>query len=287
MRMSGQCWRGCSCSLWCRRTMSWGPCASPTFWPLWQQCLWWKDSRSENLPYGFFRKRSCLGKIKFLLVTFTSTRKGFALYTTEDLLEDILVPLLEELTMRFTLWKLWRGIEDFRKRRTSPQNESDTKDKTKHLNLPTLWLLTSSLIFAGAHIENHLPAPVKNLSAEEKAVIRQLSKMFPGQKKAAFKSISILFVGCLHYGAVLGAMYQSILTFTLSTEMLCPQFLSGGIMASFGAHAAWNTLANEYFLLFNIFLRLVVRLIRVVLVREKTDKCQEKAEQNTNEHIDN
>ena len=189
--------------------------------------------------------------------------------------------------MRFTLWKLWRGIEDFRKRRTSPQNESDTKDKTKRLNLPTLWLLTSSLIFAGAHIENHLPAPVKNLSAEEKAVIRQLSKMFPGQKKAAFKSISILFVGCLHYGAVLGAMYQSILTFTLSTEMLCPQFLSGGIMESFGAHAAWNTLANEYFLLFNIFLRLVVRLIRVVLVREKTDKCQEKGEQNTNEHVAN
>ena len=59
-------------------------------------------------------------------------------------------------------------------------------------------------------------------------------------------------------------------------------------MASFGAHAAWNTMSIKYFFL-NVFLRLVVRLIRVVMVmgREKTDKCQEKAEQNTNEHIDN
>ena len=267
--------------------MSWGPCASPTFWPLWQQCLWWKDSRSENLPYGFFRKRSCLGKIKFLLVTFTSTRKGFALHTTEDLLEDILVPLLEELTMRFTLWKLWRGIEDFRKRRTSPQNESDTKDKAKRRNLPTLWLLTSSLIFAGVHIGNHLPTPsaveVENLlSVEEKAeFVRSLSEEFPEHNSAFFESIPNQLADLTYrFAPVLRAMSHLIVAFTLSTEVFCPQFLSGWIMASFGAHAAWNTLTG-YFLL-NFFLRLVVRLIRVILGmgRKKTDTCQERTEQN-------
>ena len=214
----------------------------------------------------------------------TSNRKCFALYTTVGLL----VPLLEELAIRFTFWKLWKGVEDFvRKKRTSPQNESDTKDKAKRRNLPTLWLLTSSLIFAGVHIGNHLPTPsaveVENLlSVEEKAeFVRSLSEEFPEHNSAFFESIPNQLADLTsRFAPVLRAMSHLIVAFTLSTEVFCPQFLSGWIMASFGAHAAWNTLTG-YFLL-NFFLRLVVRLIRVILGmgRKKTDKCQERTEQN-------
>ena len=200
----------------------------------------------------------------------------------------LLMPLLEELAIRFTFWKLWKGVEDFvRKKRTSPQNESDTKDKAKRRNLPTLWLLTSSLIFAGVHIGNHLPTPsaveVENLlSVEEKAeFVRSLSEEFPEHNSAFFESIPNQLADLTYrFAPVLRAMSHLIVAFTLSTEVYCPQFLSGGIMVSFGAHAAWNTLTG-YFLL-NFFLRLVVRLIRVILGmgRKKTDTCQERTEQN-------
>lgn len=175
------------------------------------------------------------------------TDNGFALYTSVGLL----VPLVEELAIRFTFWKLWKRIEGtIRKRPKSAKN-----DESKGQNPSSLWMRASSLIFAGVHIGNHLPAT---------AVAGTLTDR-------AENVVDLLVDYECRFAPVLRAMYQSILAFTLSTKVFCPQFLNGGIMASFGAHAAWNVLTVEY-CIFNILFRLIMKLARFRMGRTRNER---------------
>ena len=204
-------------------------------------------SRKDQVPHDFS----------------TSTSKGFALYTTVGLL----VPLLEELAIRFTFWKLWKGIEHLvrKERTTSPQNDLDSESKGQ--NIPTLWLLASSLIFAGVHIGNHLPATA-------------VGTLIPDRMTDRAENVVDLWVDYeCRFAPVLRAMYQSILAFTLSAKVFCPQFLNGGIMASFGAHAAWNVLTVEYCLV-NILFRLITRFARIKNGRAKNEPMSSESRTN-------
>jgi membrane protease YdiL (CAAX protease family) len=148
-------------------------------------------------------------------------------------------PLIEEIIFRFMFDRLQRGVGG----KTKP------KESTSRIRRYPAWVLTSSLLFAGAHISNWGFAESKSPLVER----FQGSRLTDNQK-------------------VMGAVGQYAGSLFMSLEVLSPLYLQAGLAASFGAHLLWNTYGVV--MLFSPFileLFLVRRLLRSFR-RVKEDK---------------
>mmetsp|Transcript_22220 Transcript_22220/g.53835 ORF Transcript_22220/g.53835 Transcript_22220/m.53835 type:complete len:461 (-) Transcript_22220:180-1562(-) len=196
-------------------------------------------------------------------------------------------PLIEELVFRLGIWRLWKRITT--KNKDQPSNASElgeTIDCSWSVgNLPR-WVLLSSVLFAATHVSNHLPAPsitevastaehVRKMLSDKMA--QELADLSPQWRDWYFNQISHLVDYFARYLPITNAMAQCTITFILSAVVLCPVFITNGIMGSFGAHAAWNLLAFQ--VPFQLPLRVIMRAIRNRKRRRDAENTQEDTQQ--------
>eukprot|EP00547_Thalassionema_nitzschioides_P012082 CAMPEP_0194264082 /NCGR_PEP_ID=MMETSP0158-20130606/47401_1 /TAXON_ID=33649 /ORGANISM="Thalassionema nitzschioides, Strain L26-B" /LENGTH=455 /DNA_ID=CAMNT_0039004311 /DNA_START=144 /DNA_END=1510 /DNA_ORIENTATION=- len=224
-------------------------------------------------------------------------RKAFSIQNRNVWFTALLVPLIEELGMRFAFSKFWRWLTPRDQNSEREQNIEGTNTTAKfwgilgikELSRSTLvWALVSSFFFGGCHIANHLPTPSPSetsvmITEFQKTLAENISEIGVDEKmKKVFMEFGTPLCGIsveigvdekmkkvfMEFGAryveylsrcrpIINAMVQALITFTVSLLAFCPLFVSDGIMGAFGAHAAWNLFGMNSF--WQIMIRLAVR----------------------------
>jgi len=200
-------------------------------------------------------------------------RKAFSIQNRNVWFTALLVPLIEELGMRFAFSKFWRWLTPRDQNSEREQNIEGTNTTAKfwgilgikELSRSTLvWALVSSFFFGGCHIANHLPTPSPSetsvmITEFQKTLAENISEIGVDEKmKKVFMEFGTRYVEYLsRCRPIINAMVQALITFTVSLLAFCPLFVSDGIMGAFGAHAAWNLFGMNSF--WQIMIRLAVR----------------------------
>eukprot|EP00547_Thalassionema_nitzschioides_P008496 CAMPEP_0194229522 /NCGR_PEP_ID=MMETSP0156-20130528/43935_1 /TAXON_ID=33649 /ORGANISM="Thalassionema nitzschioides, Strain L26-B" /LENGTH=407 /DNA_ID=CAMNT_0038962075 /DNA_START=98 /DNA_END=1321 /DNA_ORIENTATION=+ len=203
-------------------------------------------------------------------------RKAFSIQNRNVWFTALLVPLIEELGMRFAFSKFWRWLTPRDQNSEREQNIEGTNTTAKfwgilgikELSRSTLvWALVSSFFFGGCHIANHLPTPSPSetsvmITEFQKTLAENISEIGVDEKmKKVFMEFGTRYVEYLYRcRPIINAMVQALITFTVSLLAFCPLFVSDGIMGAFGAHAAWNLFGMNSF--WQIMIRLAVRRYR-------------------------
>lgn len=198
-------------------------------------------------------------------VTRDENPEPFTLPKSKQWLLIIILPLMEELIFRLSIWRLWKFIGErkgaFQKSITDDSDPDKSGQNTA--GFPT-WALVSSFLFAVIHVPNHLPVQSAEVVASTAEVMHnEFLKSIADKERAtrlankadAFAEFAIRYV------PVVCAMIQVMISFLLSCSVFCPVFQSKGVMGSLGSHLAWNLFAILGWKS-QIFWRLLIRKIR-------------------------
>ena len=144
------------------------------------------------------------------------------------------------------------------------------------------WRIASGICFGIAHFSNFFPIDPSQYTMDGEIRLpsgtvreRFLLSLFPGD--FAFQSVNKEF--CLVSMVLVGAIYQALHCF-INTMILygplldSPRSKKGGFFAAIGAHIAWN--ANVLWLVSNLKLRVVLRLVSLKLVSRNHQKQNRK-----------
>lgn len=234
-------------------------------------------------------------------------------------------PVLEEFIFRFAfrgLWKvLFRPISIGTENSTT-SNSADTqiiKPDTTMMVLPlsfatkilsdfrkTLtqehqqprytnrnWRIASGICFGIAHFSNFFPIDPSQYTMDGEIRLpsgtvreRFLLSLFPGDFASQSANKEFCLVSMVLAGAIYQALHCFINTVILYGPLLdSPRSKKGGIFAAIGAHIAWN--ANVLWLVSNLKLRVVVRLVSLKLVsryhQKENRKRQDRVDQEESE----
>jgi len=228
----------------------------------------------------------------------SSSRKRFYLLV-------FLGPIVEELVFRFGFYKLWmlmfRPIPAEKKSDTRSssgkgmdiavgngndeieipvdqkgnKNSKQVVERNRNANGSTYngnnntndWFLASGAVFAITHLVNFFPLDVVKYCDDAGNILlpggslgeRFLLGLFPPgftKTHGAFSLVNMV---------LFGAIFQGMHCFLNTLILYGPLFQKRGLFASIGAHMAWNF--NVFWLVSNIQLRLVCRLVCVPLLR--------------------
>jgi membrane protease YdiL (CAAX protease family) len=155
----------------------------------------------------------------------------------------IIAPVIEEIQYRWFFQKCWRQFDSLTKAfMKNDESELDIPENIPTDRLATMtngtipaikmwseyepWVLPSSVLFGMAHLGNHIR---KKPNSILRARIAVADFVFRTDGKFYMK-----------YWPILGGIFQSSFAFWACFSDLIPVYQKRGLLASIGAHSAWN-----------------------------------------------